>query len=53
MCSECDGDRGQGAGRVLHHASQQNSRQASSQLLGHDAETEGLADLTATAVSSF
>jgi len=42
VCSECDGDRGQGTGRMLHHASQQNACQASAQLLGHDAQTEGL-----------
>jgi len=40
-CTERDSDRGQGPGRVLHHASQQNARQTSAQLLGHDAQAQG------------
>jgi len=42
VMAEPDGDCGQRPGSLLHHAPQQNTRQAAEELLGHDAETEGV-----------
>jgi len=39
--AERDSYRGLRPGGVLHHASQQNPRQAAKKLLGHDAEAQG------------
>ena len=41
VLAERDGDRGQRPGGLLHHAPQQNARQATGKLLGHDAQAQG------------
>jgi len=41
VLAERDGDRGQRPGGLLHHAPQQNARQAAGKLLGHDAQAQG------------
>jgi len=51
--AERDGDRGLRPGGLLHHATQQNARQAAEELLGHDAEAEGLFSLRTALYFNF